>query len=274
MEIPSLKLNQGTKIPFIGFGTWQLSPKEAKASVLAAIESGYKLIDTARIYRNEEAVGEAIKLSGIPREELFVTTKLWNSDQGYDSAIEAAEESLQKMNLDYLDLYLIHWPGEGPKKRHDSWRAMIDLQKQGKIQAIGVSNFTINHLKALSEVSDVTPAVNQIEFHPFIYDEQKDLLKYCQDKDIIFEAYSPLAQGHLSDDILTQIGQTYTKSASQVMLRWAIQKGTIPLPRSRSADHIKENLEVFDFELTDDEMQQIDSLSSGNRQSWDPTDLP
>jgi methylglyoxal/glyoxal reductase len=274
MTIPTHQLNSGQKIPVIGFGTWQLSPKEAKASVLAALESGYRLIDMARIYRNEEAVGEAIKQSGLPREELFVTTKLWNKDQGYESALNAAEESLQKMQLDYLDLYLIHWPGEGPEKRHDSWKAMIDLQKQGKIKAIGVSNFTINHLKALAEVSDVTPAVNQIEFHPFIYDEQKDLLKYCQDKEIVFEAYSPLAQGHLSDDILMQIGQKHTKSASQVILRWAIQKGTVPLPRSRSADHIKENFDIFDFELTNDELQQIDGLSSGNRQSWDPTDLP
>jgi diketogulonate reductase-like aldo/keto reductase len=268
------KLNSGQAIQAIGFGTWQLSPDQAKESVLSALETGYRLIDTAKIYRNEQAVGEAVKQSGIAREELFITTKLWNSDQGYESALKAIDESLDKLALEYLDLYLIHWPGEGPEKRHDSWRAMCEVQKQGRVKAIGVSNFTVRHLEQLMEVSDVTPAVNQIEFHPFIYNEQKRLLEFCHDKAVVFEAYSPLAQGHLNDDLLTLIGKKHGKSSSQVMLRWAVQKGTVPLPRSSNPSHIKQNLDIFDFELSDSEIGKIDDLSNGDRQSWDPTNLP
>ncbi|MBX4191107.1 aldo/keto reductase, partial [Candidatus Saccharibacteria bacterium] len=197
-----------------------------------------------------------------------------NSDQGYDSAIKAFDESLQKLGLKYLDLYLIHWPGAGPKRRHDSWRAMIELQKQGKVRSIGVSNFTTRHLDELMEKIDVMPAVNQVEFHPFIYDEQKDLLEYCRQHKIIFEAYSPLAQGHLSDELLTLIGKKRGKTSSQVMLRWAIQRGTLPIPRSSNPDHISQNFDVFDFKLSDEEIGKIDDLSNGERQSWDPTHLP
>lgn len=261
-------------MPAIGFGTWQLSPDDAEHSVTEALKIGYRLIDTAKIYRNEQSVGKGIRQSGIPREEIFVTTKLWNSDQGYDSALRAFNESLDKLGLDYLDLYLIHWPGEGPERRHDSWRALSELQKQGRIREIGVSNFTIRHLRQLMEASDVLPAVNQIEFHPFIYDEQKELLDFCKDQGIVFEAYSPLAQGHLSDEQLVKIGEHHGKSASQVMLRWAVQKGTVPLPRSANPEHIKQNFDIFDFELSDDEIAQIDDLSRGDRQSWDPTHLP
>jgi diketogulonate reductase-like aldo/keto reductase len=274
MEIPSSKLNDGTQIPFIGFGTWQLSPKEAYDSVIAAVTAGYRLIDTAKIYRNEEAVGKAIEDCNIDREELFVTTKLWNSDQGYDSALKAFDESMVKLGLDYLDLYLIHWPGEGPQKRHDSWRALGELQKQGKARAIGVSNFTVSHLEQLAEVSDVVPAINQVEFHPLIYTEQKELLDYCNEHDIVVEAYSPLARKLIKDPELSDMGRKYSKSPPQVMLRWAIQHGTVPLPRSSKPDHVKANFEVFDFELSEQEMRQIDSLSNGGRQSWDPTDLP
>jgi diketogulonate reductase-like aldo/keto reductase len=274
MAVPNLKLNSGQAIPAIGFGTWQLSPDQAKESVLSALETGYRLIDTAKIYRNEQAVGEALKQSGVPREDIFITTKLWNSDQGFDSTLKAFDDSLGKLRLEYLDLYLIHWPGEGPQKRHDSWRAMEKLQKQGRVKAIGVSNFTVRHLKELNEVSDTIPAVNQIEFHPFIYNEQKELLEFCLDRGIVFEAYSPLAQGHLNDDLLTLIGKKHGKSSSQVMLRWAVQKGTIPLPRSSNPSHIKQNLDIFDFELSDSEIGKIDDLSNGERQSWDPTNLP
>jgi diketogulonate reductase-like aldo/keto reductase len=274
MAVSNLKLNSGQAIPAIGFGTWQLSPDQAKESVLSALETGYRLIDTAKIYRNEQAVGEAIKQSGVSREDIFVTTKLWNSDQGYDSTLKAFKNSLDKLGLEFLDLYLIHWPGEGPQQRHDSWRAMGELKKQGRVKAIGVSNFTIRHLEQLMEVSDVIPAVNQIEFHPFIYNEQKRLLEFCHDKAVVFEAYSPLAQGHLNDDLLTLIGKKHGKSSSQVMLRWAVQKGTVPLPRSSNPSHIKQNLDIFDFELSDSEIGKIDDLSNGDRQSWDPTNLP
>jgi diketogulonate reductase-like aldo/keto reductase len=268
-----LKLNSGGEIPALGFGTWQLSPDEAYESVINAIKSGYRLIDTAKIYRNEEAVGQAIKDSNIARQDIFVTTKLWNSNQGYESTLKAFDDSLAKLGLDYLDLYLIHWPGEGKDKRHQSWRALCELKESGRIKHIGVSNFTITHLEQLLAFSNITPAVNQIEFHPFIYKEQKELLDFCHNKGIVFEAYSPLAQGHLNDDILTLIAKKQGKSSSQVMLRWAVQKGTIPLPRSRNPSHIKENFEIFDFELSDKEMSHIDDLSNDDRQSWDPTNI-
>jgi 2,5-diketo-D-gluconate reductase A len=181
---------------------------------------------------------------------------------------------MEKLGLDYLDLYLIHWPGEGARRRHDSWRALVELQKQGRVKEIGVSNFTIRHLQQLMEASDIVPAVNQVEFHPFIYEQQKDLLEFCKENGIIFEAYSPLAQGRLNDELLALLGKNHGKSPSQVMLRWAVQKGTIPLPRSSDPGHIRQNFDIFDFELSADEIARIDGLSRGERQSWDPTDLP
>jgi diketogulonate reductase-like aldo/keto reductase len=274
MTLPHFELNSGGNIPAIGFGTWQLSPDDAERSVAEALKAGYRLIDTAKIYRNEATVGKAINQSGLPRADIFLTTKLWNSDQGYNSALTAFSESLKKLGQEYIDLYLIHWPGEGSERRLESWRALEEIQKTGQVRAIGVSNFTIRHLEELLEHSSVVPAVNQIEFHPFIYEQQRELLEYCQKHGIVFEAYSPLAQGHLSDDILVSIGNKYQKSASQVMLRWAIQKGTVPLPRSRNSQHIRQNLEVFDFELSDEDISAIDNLSRGDRQSWDPTNLP
>lgn len=274
MAVPTVKMNTGAQIPVVGFGTWQLRPKQAYDSVAEALKLGYRLIDTARIYENEEDVGRAVKDSGIDRSQIIVTTKLWNSDQGYDSAFEAFNQSLRRLGLEYIDIYLIHWPGSNPAKRLASWQALGELYKQGKVKAVGVSNFTIDHLKEVMDKSDVVPAINQIEFHPFIYDDQKDLLEFCQKKRIVFEAYSPLAQGHLSDELLLQIGKKYGKSASQVMLRWAVQQGTVPLPRSSSTEHIKENFDIFDFELSDNDMAQIHKLSSGDRQSWNPTNLP
>lgn len=274
METPKLRLNTGAEIPVIGFGTWQLSPEDAHSSVTQALEIGYRLIDTAKIYRNEEAVGEAIKQSGVPREQIFVTTKLWNGDQGYDSALKAFEQSLQRLGLDYLDLYLIHWPGDDKKRRADSWKALGDIYKEGRSKAIGISNFTVRHLQELLDSSAIVPAVNQVEFHPFIYQEQKELLDFCEAEGIIFEAYSPLARGRLSDPMLSERGGKYGKSASQVMLRWAIQHGTVPLPRSSQEEHILENFEVFDFELTDGDMEAIDNIQQAGRTTWDPTGLP
>lgn len=203
-----------------------------------------------------------------------MTTKLWNSDQGYDSALRAADESLAKLGLDYLDLYLIHWPGQQIDRRNDSWKAMGEIYSGGRARAVGVSNFTIRHLEELMAKFELVPAVNQIEFHPFIYEDQKALVEFCHQKGIVFEAYSPLAQGHLTDDLFVKIGGKYGKSASQVMLRWAIQKQTVPLPRSANPGHIKENFEIFDFELSSDEMASIDGLSRSQRQAWDPTKLP
>ena len=266
-------LNTGAKIPPIGFGTWQIKPDQAaKEAVLGALEAGYRLIDTARVYGNERGVGEAIRESGIPREEIFVTTKLWNDDQGYDKTLQACRSSLEKLGLDYLDLYLIHWPATS--KRYDSWRAFEKLVEEGLIKAAGVSNFTIEHLKQLAERSKLTPAVNQVEFHPFIYEQQRDLLEYCHDHDILIEAYSPLSRlrGTAVKDF-DDVAHAHHKSVQQIVLRWCLQQGTLPLPRSTNPDHIRSNFDIFDFELTSDDMRVLDAVSDGERVTWDPAGM-
>jgi len=268
----TMRLNTGADIPGIGFGTWELSKAEALESVTAALKTGYRLVDTAKIYGNEEAVGEAIRGSDVPREDIFVTTKLWNDDQGYNSAFQALDESLAKLGLDYIDLYLIHWPAT--KRRHDAWSAFQEIQKSGKAKAVGVSNYTIDHLKQLLEQSDLMPAVNQVEFHPYIYEQQKELLAFCEEKGIALEAYSPLARvSHETPKLVEGIALKHAKSVQQIFLRWCIQHGTLPLPRSRNPQHIQSNFEVFDFELSDEDMQQLNSISDGERVTWDPAGM-
>jgi diketogulonate reductase-like aldo/keto reductase len=270
MKLPTFKLNTGADIPAIGFGTWKIVP--AKDAVLSALDAGYRLIDTARIYGNERGVGKAIRESGLDRSEIFVTTKLWNASQGYDSALAAFDKSLDRLGLDYVDLYLIHWPVTG--KRADSWRALEEIHASGRARAIGVSNYTVKHLEELLATSKVVPAVNQVEFHPFLYKEQAELLKFCSSKGILVEAYSPLAHGQRSDaTTIPPIADKYGKSSAQVILRWCYQHGTLPLPKSKNPEHIASNLDIFDFELTTAEMKQIDGLSDGTRTCWDPRDM-
>jgi diketogulonate reductase-like aldo/keto reductase len=273
-NIPNLKINTEVAIPAIGFGTWQIeSQKQAEDSVVEAINVGYRLIDTAKIYGNEEGVGKGIKNSSVGREDLFITTKLWNSDQGYDSALKAFDESLKRLGLEYLDLYLIHWPST--EKRGESWKALQEIYKSGRSRAIGVSNYTVRHLEELLGSSEVVPAVNQIEFHPFIYEQQKEVLEFCKSKEIVVEAYSPLARARqMENSTLHGVAERHGKTPAQVMLRWAIQHGTVPIPKSTNAERIKENLKVFDFELAGEEIETINRLSSGNRVTWDPTDTP
>jgi diketogulonate reductase-like aldo/keto reductase len=273
-KLPVIKLNSGAEMPAIGFGTWQIDDQdEASEAVKTAIEVGYRLIDTARIYGNEQGVGVGIKESGVPREEIFITTKLWNDDQGYESALKAYDASLKRLDLEYLDLYLIHWPATD--KRAESWKALQEIHSKGLAKAIGVSNYTVQHLKELLENSDVIPAVNQIEFHPFIYKEQKEVLEFCKQKGIIVEAYSPLARAQdMENTTLHAVAEHHGKTIAQVMLRWAIQHGTVPIPKSTNPGRIKENFQVFDFELSDEEMKTINALSSNKRVTWDPTDLP
>jgi diketogulonate reductase-like aldo/keto reductase len=260
-KLPVIKLNSGAEMPAIGFGTWQIDDQdEASEAVKTAIEVGYRLIDTARIYGNEQGVGVGIKESGVPREEIFITTKLWNDDQGYESALKAYDASLKRLGLEYLDLYLIHWPATD--KRAESWKALQEIHSKGLAKAIGVSNYTVQHLKELLENSDVIPAVNQIEFHPFIYKEQKEVLEFCKQKGIIVEAYSPLAQAQdMENTTLHAVAERHGKTIAQVMLRWAIQHGTVPIPKSTNTGRIKENFQVFDFELSDEEMHTINNLS-------------
>jgi diketogulonate reductase-like aldo/keto reductase len=265
-------LSSGFDLPAIGFGTWEIPSRQAAEAVSQALKVGYRLVDTAKIYGNEKAVGAAIKESGIPREEIFVTTKLWNSDQGYDSALKAFDKSLERLGLDYIDLYLIHWPVTS--RRQDSWRALSEINKSGRARAVGVSNYTVSHLVDLQAEGLAVPAVNQVEFHPFIYDQQKELLDYCKKYNILIEAYSPLSRlNETNNATIKSVAERAGKTPQQVVLRWCLQHGTLPLPRSTNPEHIRSNLEIFDFELTNKEMLALNSISDGQRVAWDPTNI-
>lgn len=264
----TVKLNNGVNMPWLGLGVWKVEEgQQVKQAVKDAIEIGYRAIDTAAIYGNEAGVGEAIAESGVKREDLFVTTKVWNSEQGYDTTLQAFEVSRKKLGLEYLDLYLIHWPVKG--KYIDTWRALEKLYADGLVRAIGVSNFHIHHLKDVLEVSKVVPVVNQVEYHPLL--AQKELHAFCQEKGIVLEAWSPLMQGKLLDDpTLTKIGAKYGKSVSQVILRWDIQNGVITIPKSINRERIAQNSQIYDFELSADDMALIDGLNKEQRVGPDP----
>jgi len=266
-----IPLNNGVGMPIVGLGVWQIpaGPATQKA-VRYALDRGYRLIDTAKLYGNEADVGVAVRGSGVPREDVFVTTKLWNSDHGYGNAIRACEESLDRMKMDYVDLYLIHWPVRGP--RVETWNALVDLHRAGKCRAIGVSNYMRGHLEELRG-SPVVPAVNQIEFSPFLY--QRDVLEYCRQRGIVVEAYSPLTRGmKLNDRRVRAIGAKYGKSPAQILLRWGLQRGLVVIPKSARPDHIRENVNVFDFEIGEEDMRALDGLGHGLHVSWDPTGAP
>ena len=273
-------LNNKTEIPVIGFGVFRIPDgEEVVNAVKWALEAGYRHIDTAMIYKNEEGVGKAIRESGIPREEIFVTTKLWNTDQGYDNALKAIDVSLSKLELSYVDLYLVHWPtagdhakGESINKRQETWRAMEEICKLGKARAIGVSNYTITHLEEMKKYVKIPPAINQVEFHPFLY--QEELLNYCQQNNITFEAHSPLILGEkLDNEIINSIAKKYGKTSAQILRRWSLQHGAIPLPKSTHRERIEENIKVFDFELEAEEMKQLNSLNQNLHLRADPTNL-
>ncbi len=266
MEITTT-LNTGAQIPRIGLGTWRMH-ETTYESVLAALKAGYRHIDTATVYRNEEAVGRAIAESGATREELFITTKLWNDDQ--DDVEAALALSLKKLGLDYVDLYLMHWP---LPTRVEAYREMEKLHASGKAKAIGVSNFTIRHLEQFLPQITVIPAVNQVEFNPFL--NQAELLKFCEDKNIRLEAYCPLAHGSkLDDPRLLEIAGRYNKSPAQIMLRWSVQQGIIVIPKSSSPERLRENLNILDFEISSDDMNVIGTWNENSRICGDPTDMP
>jgi len=259
-------LNNGVEIPCVGYGTWQ-SPNDeiTVAAVKHAILSGYYHIDTAAVYKNEEAVGRGIKESGIPREELFITTKVWNDDRGYEATIKAFEASLERLGISYVDLYLIHWPN--PLKFRDNWkemnaetyRAMEDLYKAGKIRAIGVSNFMVHHMDALLETASVIPTINQIKLCPGIL--QEDIVNYCRDKNIVLEAYSPLGTGKAFESKeLLGFSEKYGKTVAQICIKYCLQKGYLPLPKSVTLHRIEENANIFDFEISDEDMACLDSI--------------
>lgn len=266
----STTLHNGVKMPWLGLGVWMAQEgEEVQHAVKTAIEVGYRSIDTAAAYQNEAGVGQGIRASGIPREQLFVTTKVWNSAQGYESTLKAFEESRKKLQLDYLDLYLIHWPVAN--KYLDTWRALEKLYHDGAVRAIGVSNFQPEHLQDLIDHGTIKPMVNQIECHPLL--TQEPLRKFCQENGIQVEAWSPLFRGGdlLANPALQRIGQAYGKTAAQVILRWHRQNQVVAIPKSVHPARIRENGDIFDFQLTDSEMAEISALNEG-RQSieYDP----
>jgi len=267
-----LRLNDGNQMPILGLGVWQVAPgKETRRAVGSALEIGYRLIDTAKLYGNERDVGAAVRESGIPREEIFVTTKLWNDDHGYEPALRAFERSRQELGLDYVDLYLIHWPV--PRLRQESWKALLRLREQGLVRSIGVSNYTIRHLQELLPATPIPPSVNQVEFHPFLY--QRELLEFCQSRGIKVEAYSPLARGRrMKDPVTVEMAARYARTPAQVMIRWSIQHGLVVIPKSVRPERIRENATVFDFELTPKDMERLDALDEGSHVAWNPDNLP
>ncbi|MBZ5750110.1 aldo/keto reductase [Metabacillus rhizolycopersici] len=265
-------LHNGVKMPWFGIGVFKVEEgPELVNAVKSAIKHGYRSIDTAAIYENEEGVGQAIregiKEASIPREELFITSKVWNSDLGYESTIAAYETSLKKLDLEYLDLYLIHWPVEGKYK--EAWRALETLYKEGRVKAIGVSNFQVHHLEDLMNDAEIKPMVNQVEYHPRL--TQKEIQAFCQEHGIQLEAWSPLMQGQLLDNLVLQgIANKYNKTIAQVILRWDLQNGVVTIPKSTKEHRIVENSTIFDFELTKEEMQRINELNQNHRVGPDP----
>lgn len=258
-------LNDGHKVPVVGFGTYKTTDQAGIQPVIDALANAYRLIDTASKYENEEAVGKAIKISGVSREEIVVTTKLWRENLGYEPTKTAFNESLNKLGLDYIDLYLIHWPANAinyknwQKTNADTWRAMEELKAAGKIKSIGVSNFWQEHLEALFQTANVIPAINQIEFHPGYW--QPKLTEFCQKQGIVVESWSPLARGKVfGNDILEKIANKHHKSVSQVCLHWVIQHNVVVIPKATTLKRIEENINLFDFELSDEEMKQINDL--------------
>jgi len=264
-------LNNGVEMPMFGLGIWSIASGGPTQKVVKyALACGYRLIDTAKLYRNERDVGIAVKENDIPREEIFITTKLWNDDHGYNKAIKAFNESYKKIGLDYIDLYLIHWPES--RLRGESWKALEKIFEEGKCRSIGVSNYTTRHLEELLNSSSVVPAVNQVEFSPFLY--QKNLLGYCNKHDIKLEAYSPLTKGRrLGDPRLKNFAEKYGRSVAQILIRWALQHDVIVIPKSSNPKHILENSQVYDFEISLSDMKALDDLNENYHSTWDPADI-
>ncbi|KGJ48434.1 oxidoreductase [Clostridium sp. NCR] len=272
-------LNNNYKIPNIGFGTFRTpSGEETEKSVIDAIKSGYRHIDCAAAYGNEKSVGEAIRKSGVAREELFITSKLWNDDKGYENTLAAFNRTLEDLQLDYLDLYLIHWPIAKASKNNwqeansESWRALEELYKQGKVKAIGVSNFLGHHLDPLLKTAKIKPMVNQIEIHPGML--QEETVKFCEENNILVEAWAPFSNGQIfNNPVLKEIADQYKKSVAQISLRWIIQKGIIPLPKSVTPERIKNNLDVFDFEIKAQDVEKIDRLTDCGSSGLHPDEV-
>lgn len=270
-QMSEVVLNNGIKMPILGLGVYQIAPSTALPVFQWALSLGYRLFDTASLYGNEKEVGKTISGSSVPRDELFITTKLWNEDHGTEKALQAFERSLEETGLDYIDLYLIHWPVTD--FRLDTWRVLESLLETERLKAIGVSNYMIPHLEELIHECNIIPAVNQVEFHPWLF--QKDLLEYCKTKSIQLEAYSPLAKGKkLDEPVLINIASKYAKTTAQVLIRWCIEHNVVVIPKSDNQKHLRENIDVFDFKLSDEDMRTLDNLDQGFVVSWDPRNFP
>lgn len=270
MDSKLVKLNNGVEIPILGYGTYKMEDgKDAVNSVLYALEVGYRHIDTASLYKNEKSVGEAIKNSGINRSDIFLTTKVWNDDRGYDNTLKAFDRSIKKLDTDYVDLYLIHWPKD---MNVETWKALERLYEEKRVRAIGVSNFKEHHLEEIFKNSNIVPTINQVEFHPKL--SQPKLREFCNSKGIVLEAWSPLMRGKVfSIDLLNELSKIYNKTIPQIVLRWNIQLGVVTIPKSANKERIKENFDVFDFTLSKEHMDKINSLDDSCRIGKDPDNI-
>ncbi|MDA5560392.1 aldo/keto reductase [Exiguobacterium sp. MMG028] len=267
-------LNNNVKMPMLGLGVYKVEDGAVTVdTVKAALEADYRLIDTAAIYQNEESVGQALRGAGIPREEVFVTTKLWNEFHGFDEALQAFQDSLDRLGLEYVDLFLIHWPMPRFGKFVETYKALEQLYEEGRVRAIGVSNFEVEHLEQIIQSCSIVPAVNQVEIHPYL--SQKELIAFCKRYDIQIQAWSPLMKGReaLEDDTIVEIANRHGKSPAQVILRWHLQNGVAVIPKSVTPSRIKENIQVFDFTLTKEEMAAIDALNRDERTGSDPKEM-
>jgi len=269
-EIPRLRLNDGVHIPQLGFGVFQVAPEDTERAVTEALEAGYRHIDTAAAYGNEEGVGRAIAASGLARDEVFVTTKLWNGDHGHETALRAFDQSLGRLGLDHVDLYLVHWPLPSRDRYVETWKAFEAIKSDGRARSIGVSNFQPDHLDRLAAETATTPSLNQVELHPRL--QQPELRAHHREHGIATEAWSPLAQGGdlLEDPVITEIAEQRDKTPAQVVLRWHVQIGNVVIPKSVTPERIRANLDVFDFELSEEDLSRIEGLDRGERIGPDP----
>lgn len=268
-----ITLNNGLEMPQLGFGVWQVPDEEVTSVVAKALEVGYHSIDTAKVYGNEQGVGKALAQSNVPREEMFITTKVWNTDQGYENTLKAFDASLERLGLDYVDLYLIHWPTPEFDEYVETYKALEKLYNDGRVKAIGVCNFNIEHLQRLLDECEVKPVLNQVECHPYF--QQNELKAFCEKHNIFVEAWSPLNQGGavLNDEVVKQLAEQHGKTPAQVIIRWHLQSNTIVIPKSVTPSRIEENFDVFDFELTQEDMMKIEGIDRNERKGPEPSQM-